>query len=70
MDEKGCTCGLLVFEAGDLDEVGSCVVCAGSGHDWGCGCVECAVYWEGAVAGEYPTVALERALADEVGALA
>ena len=60
--EANCSCGLVVIAPHDLDEVGLCVVCAGSGHDWGCACFECAVYIEESDAGAFPTEALERVL--------
>ena len=66
METHACTCGLIVVVVDDLDEVGLCVVCAGSGHEGECACLECAVYREGADAGTEPGEALAAALAARV----
>ena len=62
MEPMYCHCGMVVFEPADLDEVGLCVVCTGSGHDFDCSCVECWVYRERSDLGDDPGAALEAAL--------
>jgi hypothetical protein len=62
METLSCHCGIVVFEADALDETGLCVVCAGTGHDFGCACVECWVYLERCDLGDDPGTALEAAI--------
>ena len=57
-----CRCGLVVLASDELDELGICLVCAGSGHEWECACVECGSYREGCDRGIEPTEALAEAL--------
>lgn len=59
---ESCPCGLVVLTSADLDELGLCVVCAGSGHEWECACVECGSYRDGSDRGLEPTEALAEAL--------
>lgn len=62
MDHDACRCGLVVFDPAELDPWGACIVCAGSGHEWGCACLACSVYVvevdAGADLGDALTVAL------------
>lgn len=62
MEPMGCHCGIVVFDAAGLDEAGLCVVCAGSGHDFDCACVECWTYRERSDLGDDPGAALEAAI--------
>ena len=57
-----CPCGLLVVAADELDGAGLCVVCSGSGHEWGCACGECALYFQGTDGGAAPPEALAEAI--------
>lgn len=68
MESDSCHCGVVVFEKGDLDELGLCLLCAGSGHEWTCACLDCSAYREELDAGASPADALAKALSIE-GAL-
>ena len=62
VDHEACLCGLIVFEPADLDETALCLICAGSGHESGCACDECSLYFAEVGGGADPADALAAAL--------
>ncbi len=59
---ESCQCGMVVISSDELEELGLCVVCAGSGHEWACACTECWGYFEGSDRGIEPSEALAESL--------
>ncbi len=53
---------MIVFEPAELDGEGLCLFCAGTGHEWGCACMECEVYLVELDSAGEPGAALEAAL--------